>query len=255
MLVLSRQAQEKIVFPGLGISVQVLRCSQRNVRIGIDAPRDIAVLRGELAEEKGLNADIVASRDFARLAMPNLKQTIHEAAATLNQLHALSEASADNDTEASIFALFGHLKSLDLQVAALTPTQPAKTQSVRALLVDDNDNESRLLSSYLKIKGIEVTVANNGQTALECMSKQQHDIVLLDMAMPQFDGRWTIDQIRGDHDLEKTTVFAVSGTDEADSDVEVGPQGVNGWFRKPLNPDDLILEITNSCMNKQAVLN
>ncbi len=51
MLVLSRKQDEEIVFPELGITVQVIRTKGNQVRLGIKAPSDIRVLRGELAFE------------------------------------------------------------------------------------------------------------------------------------------------------------------------------------------------------------
>ncbi len=51
MLVLSRKQEEEIVFPELGISVRVLRTKGNQVRLGIKAPSDVRVLRGELAFE------------------------------------------------------------------------------------------------------------------------------------------------------------------------------------------------------------
>lgn len=252
MLVLSRQPNETIVFPSLGISVQILRSSQNNVRLGIDAPREIAILRGEIVDqETRAGSTRVAANLMAKSALPNLRQTVHEAAATLNQLHALADAPSNPKCEAAIFKLFEDLRKLDAQVTELSKPENEPNRAVRALLVDDNDNELRLLSSYLEVKGIDVTTANNGQAALQQMTQSEPDIVLLDMSMPQFDGRWTIDQIRGDRQLENITVFAVSGTDQADSGVEVGPNGVNGWFRKPLNPANLIQQITNSCTRNQ----
>lgn len=50
MLVLSRTHNEKIVFPTLGISIEVLHISGNQVRIGVDAPIDIPVHRQEIAE-------------------------------------------------------------------------------------------------------------------------------------------------------------------------------------------------------------
>lgn len=49
MLVLSRRQNEDILFPGLDIVVRVLRVSGNTVRVGIDAPPDVKVLRGEIA--------------------------------------------------------------------------------------------------------------------------------------------------------------------------------------------------------------
>ena len=51
MLVLSRRPHEKIAFPSLGISVEILHVDGRTVRVGIDAPRSVPVIRGELGDK------------------------------------------------------------------------------------------------------------------------------------------------------------------------------------------------------------
>jgi two-component system, OmpR family, response regulator len=51
MLVLSRRLKEKLVLPGLGVAVQVLSIRGNVVRLGIDAPHDVPVLREELFEQ------------------------------------------------------------------------------------------------------------------------------------------------------------------------------------------------------------
>src|SRR4051794_20504535 len=50
MLVLSRHAEETIVFPQSGITVHVLGVRGQTVRVGVEAPPEVKVLRGELAE-------------------------------------------------------------------------------------------------------------------------------------------------------------------------------------------------------------
>ncbi len=51
MLVLSRRKEEEIVLPGLGITLKVLDVKGKQVRLGVSAPRDVAILRGELVDE------------------------------------------------------------------------------------------------------------------------------------------------------------------------------------------------------------
>ena len=48
MLVLSRRENEQIVFPTLDITVNVTGCTNKSVRLGIEAPRHIRIVRGEL---------------------------------------------------------------------------------------------------------------------------------------------------------------------------------------------------------------
>ena len=48
MLVLSRREAEKVLFPTLGITVEVTRVQGKTVRLGIDAPDEIRIVRGEL---------------------------------------------------------------------------------------------------------------------------------------------------------------------------------------------------------------
>ncbi len=50
MLVLSRRESEKILVPELGITLEVLSIKGNTVRLGIDAPREIRVLRGEIVD-------------------------------------------------------------------------------------------------------------------------------------------------------------------------------------------------------------
>ena len=50
MLVLSRGTGQKIVFPTLGISIEILQLARNRVQVGIDAPTEIPVHRNEVAE-------------------------------------------------------------------------------------------------------------------------------------------------------------------------------------------------------------
>jgi carbon storage regulator CsrA len=53
MLVLTRRPNETIVLPGPGVTVRVLSARSNAVRIGIEAPPDVAVLRGEVQDRQG----------------------------------------------------------------------------------------------------------------------------------------------------------------------------------------------------------
>lgn len=57
MLVLSRREAEKVLFPNLGISIEITRVQGSTVRLGIDAPKEIRIIRGELKNRPELCYD------------------------------------------------------------------------------------------------------------------------------------------------------------------------------------------------------
>ena len=102
MLVLSRRESEKILFPTLGISVEVLNIQGRKARIGIDAPADIPVLRHECAVKDGklgrgiagkgmeFTSDLIESNQKLSELFHVIHKRLDNAASTLNELHRAS---------------------------------------------------------------------------------------------------------------------------------------------------------------------
>ena len=246
MLVLSRYEEDKVVFPSLGISVQILRVQGNKVRIGIDAPHHVKVLRHELTEhERG---------DFAGSSCSHLarqKEHLNAAALALFHLKDLSGRNLGKEAGNLILSIFRHLKKIDEELSEeihqVTDARkvPEKVKETPvALLVEDNANESRLLASYLRTKNYDVSVAKDGHEALEYLEHgQSPDVVLLDMQMPGMDGATAIQHIRTDQRHRFLRVFAVSGGAPAEYGIDIGPSGVDGWFPKPLDPEALVFRL------------
>lgn len=245
MLVLSRRQDDKILFPALGISVHVLRVDGGKVRVGVDAPPEVKILRHELeATPSSLPPELPA--DLARSQDKQLQRHLAAAAESLNRLHQLGDGDALNGSDELIFEVFNHLKSIDRQVAADAKREPVIQEKAprTALLVDDNLNECKLLASYLRLRHFDVATASDGAAALEYLSTHKEpDVVLLDMQMPGMDGPTAIRKMRDQEQYTKLKVFAVSGGDPADYGVDVSPEGVNGWFPKPLDPEALVFRL------------
>ena len=71
MLVLTRRPNETIVLPGPGVTIRVLSSKNNAVRVGIEAPPDIAVLRGELHDRRVGQVSDVPHMRFNRSATFN----------------------------------------------------------------------------------------------------------------------------------------------------------------------------------------
>jgi CheY-like chemotaxis protein len=113
-----------------------------------------------------------------------------------------------------------------------------------ALVVEDDANESALLAAVLRLSGFRVDTASDGCHALDYLATHKRpDVVLLDMRMPRCDGPTTISAIRSNPQLSGLRVVAVSGSRSSEVGVSTGPQGVDRWFCKPVDPRRLVHEL------------
>lgn len=261
MLVLSRRRNDKILFPNLGITIEILKLDGRSVRVGIQAPKQIDIRRQELDDrgapvpEKSLAelVDLSKTAPSAELDSLNvaerdrqLRERVHLAALALNELNSRLEVDQYPELEDAMFKMFFELKSLDEEIDRRQKSLPPAAEPPKrtALLVEDNVNECRLLAGYLRCREFNVSVAHEGKAALSYLEdNEQPDVVLLDMNMPGIDGPSTVREIRQRRELEGLTILAVSGEDPAYYGVEVGPEGVDGWFPKPLDPESLVFRL------------
>jgi carbon storage regulator CsrA len=67
MLVLSRRESDKVLFPSLGITVEVLRVQGNKTRLGITAPDDVPIVRHEIANLKDIEFAPEKSKNTDRL--------------------------------------------------------------------------------------------------------------------------------------------------------------------------------------------
>lgn len=240
MLVLSRKPSESFVFPTLGISVEVLRSGTGKVQLGINAPKEITVLRGELVQGppswKGDVASGILAAERAELE--------YQVSDTMNLLASIRSQTGEevwHELEPLVMQVVERLNVLDSKVKQLAEKEATSSKlKTRVLLVNDNVTERRLLSSFLSMRGLDVSIAADGVAALKRLHEQTHDVVLLDINLPKLDGRWTIERIRDEPAFAQLKIFAASGHTPETLNLTVGPHGVNKWFLKPLDPEALI---------------
>src|SRR5688500_5663243 len=248
MLVLTRGPSDKVVFPTLGISVEILRVAGNKVRLGINAPSDIPVFRHEVAERLEIEngGDIVQFPPSKISPTARLNHATHDrlnaAALGLHLLHRKLETGDMSDAESTIFKIFNELKGIEslLDGPAKQPVGGKTNSQHRALIVEDDDNERELLAGYLRVSGFDVDTAADGLQAMVRLAENAPDVVLLDMRMPRFDGQKTVSAIRSNPDFRGLKLFAVSGTEPDEMNVTLGPNGVDRWFSKPLDPKTLV---------------
>ncbi len=113
----------------------------------------------------------------------------------------------------------------------------------RILVVDDDKEIVRLLRSYLEKAGYVVQIAHDGNTALHALRREQPDLLLLDLMLPDQDG-WTITRtIRSDQQLADTLIIMITARVE-DTDKILGLElGADDYITKPFNPREVMARV------------
>lgn len=239
MLVLSRRPNQKVVFPQLGITIQVVGNNGKTVRLGIDAPPHVQIAREELT------ASLAALPTPAGQSDHDWANHLSRISLGLHLAQRQREAGLIAESDATLARLFQTLQEIDQQIELTRARKAAAAKPVppvtrRALLVEDDTNERELLAGLLRMGGCQCDAAADGEQALAYLAANARpDVVLLDLLMPRCDGRETLSAIRRDPRLKGLKVFAVSGTSPESLGIPTGPGGLDAWFAKPLNPSKL----------------
>lgn len=248
MLVLSRRTADKVCFPNLGIAVEVLRISGNRVRLGIECPDDVQVLRHELVKRCGAEmGSAQIERKLGKLSH-DMRNRINTANLALHLMQKQIDAGLITEAENTLQRALREFQALDQELdAAKSPSGTDADVRRRVLIVEDDKNERELLSGILRMNGFAVDTAGDGLAAMGYLNKHERpDVVLMDMRMPRLDGPKTVSAIRHTPDCSDVKLFAVSATDPRELGVKTGPQGIDRWFSKPLNPSSLVVELNRA---------
>ncbi len=247
MLVLSRKTEQKISFPGLGITVQILGVKGSTVRLGVEAPMEVRVIRDELKAE-GFGESHLQQTRVIRLPAKLRHEFRNQLNALSIGLHLFKEevaAGQHEDAQETFDLLVAHLEHIcdnpSLSPPDESESKGSKVAEATALLVEDEPNEREMLAGFLRMHGYTVVTAADGLEAMEYLeSHERPSVVLIDMRMPRCDGPTTIRRIRDNPDLQDIRIFAVSGSHPDEKSLRDTGESVNGWFHKPLNPKSLV---------------
>ena len=115
------------------------------------------------------------------------------------------------------------------------PSVDLVTHKSSLLVVDDKESNRDLLARRLYKQCFNVEMAENGQYALRLIRKQNFDLVLLDIIMPEMDGYQVLAEIKADPKLNHIPVIMISALDEIDSVVRCIKMGAEDYLQKPFN--------------------
>ena len=135
----------------------------------------------------------------------------------------------------------------------MTKTDKSKSKqkevlkSLKILIVDDNEQITKMLTTFLELKEHKCTVANDGKEGLGLIKENRHDVILLDLAMPEFDGYAVIKDLEENNMLKdhKIIVFTASTITPEELDLLV-KRGVTTYILKPIDIDILHTKLVDT---------
>jgi len=107
------------------------------------------------------------------------------------------------------------------------------------LIVEDNIEAAHLLRKALKFQGHEVSVAHDGNSAIEALAHEKPEVVLLDLGLPGIDGFEVARRIRSTPKLRDLLIIAITASDCEMDRRRSKYIGIDCYLSKPVNLDEL----------------
>lgn len=123
--------------------------------------------------------------------------------------------------------------------------------TARILIVDDEPFNVDVLEQELELLAYVTLSAANGEEALEILTREQVDLVLLDVMMPRLDGYGVLERIRENEVWRHIPVIMISALTEIESVVRCIELGAEDYLPKPFEPVLLKARIAACLENKR----
>lgn len=115
---------------------------------------------------------------------------------------------------------------------------------MRILGIDDNSDINKLLETVLTASGHEFSSVTDGREGIKLIKQKPYDVVLLDLAMPEFSGFDVLSSLKSDGTIEKQKIILLTASSITDQEInDLLKTGVHSYIRKPLDIDVLVERI------------
>lgn len=117
---------------------------------------------------------------------------------------------------------------------------------MKLLLVDDNKGITNMLDKFLTMKGHDCTKSLDARNALSIMSREKFDIIMLDLAMPEFSGYDFLNELEKNGKLKEQNIIVLTAssiTTEQSNDLL--KRGIKSCLKKPVTTEILLKVISS----------
>tara|TARA_R110000796_G_scaffold252631_1_gene389273 strand:- start:171643 stop:175017 length:3375 start_codon:yes stop_codon:yes gene_type:complete len=118
-----------------------------------------------------------------------------------------------------------------------------QSSNITVLVVDDEPINRRVLENHLNVAGYTVVEANNGKEALELVQKNNFDLILLDIMMPNMSGYEVCETIRKTYSPSELPIVLLTAKNRVSNLVAGFNVGANDYLTKPFSKSELLSRI------------
>lgn len=142
------------------------------------------------------------------------------------QAPAFSATNPEQDKQA--LSISNHSKSS-------TSNDPSVYEHITILVADDNLINQQVAQGMLEKLGFQTLLADNGREALELLSSEHVDLILMDCQMPVLDGFETTEQIRAEETDTRLPIIALTANATQSDSEKCYAAGMDGFLTKPID--------------------
>jgi CheY-like chemotaxis protein len=110
---------------------------------------------------------------------------------------------------------------------------------MKILVIDDSQEIAEVLKFWLENEGVTVDVITDGSIGLDMIRNRQFDLILLDVAMPDFTGLDVIDSLKNEGFLESKNIIIFTASSDKNLFERLKNSGVKGILKKPSSLQEL----------------
>ncbi|MFB2862684.1 response regulator [Aeromonas sp. MdU4] len=209
----------------------------------------LAILDWRMGQEDGLDLALEMYQHSQWRRIPILmisawaREGLHARMDSMGLTHFLPKPMTENALLAKVDELLnGSSYELNLRKAEVQGDQQhfkSLLQGTRVLLAEDNRVNQQLIIEYLRRVDAQVCVVSNGREAVERVSEQPFDVILMDLQMPVLDGLDATRQIRKMVDKHDVPIIALTASAMPGDKERCLGVGMNGYVTKPVSKLDL----------------
>ena len=129
----------------------------------------------------------------------------------------------------------------------VSPSNDQDESRLNVLIIDDNEQITKMISSFLDMSNHDCTVVNDGKDGLELIKTKKFDSIVLDLAMPEFDGYEILETLQKEDPSQISKIIILTASSVSIETVRKFKElGVSSCLQKPVDIDQLLSRITSA---------